>query len=36
MERNQFLGTLQGALGITKSDDGYLNVLTIGAGFVPV
>ena len=35
MERKLFLGTLQGALGITKSDDGYLNVLTIGAGFVP-
>ena len=34
MERNQFLNALQGALGITKNDDGYLNDLTIGNGDV--
>ena len=31
MERKLFLSTLQGALGITKSDDGYMNDLTIGS-----
>jgi hypothetical protein len=34
MERKLFLSTLQGALGITRSDDGYLNDLTIGNGDV--
>lgn len=34
MERKQFLNSLQGALGITKSNDGYLNDLTIGNGDV--